>query len=480
MATQGKLHFSILPHGMHAKMTWAFVLMSCVPIGVLLLIAGWFAFPYTREAFPTLAKFFIDPRMDPTAATWWLWAVIALTVIIAALGSVYLTMKIVEPVLQMSQEAKRVAENPTSEGEVADQEDELGDVANALNKLTGYIRSSMLELKQVGERTSQINIEINKRMVILASLLQIGEFIGNAKDLDAVLDLIVERLGSVEDHAFSFLCLQPHELLQVMPRRAHQLDVKRLTQMVFATSSIIIDADHPPAEASQALWEELGRPNLVMQPILLRKRLAGVLAVGNHEPQYVFTPELMDLVSVFVKQASIALENALLLRKNKALAVKDEMTDLYNENYIRQRVEEEIKRAIAYQRPCAVAVFAVDAFADFHRQRGDAEAERALKKVGRIIQGSVTEIDRVGRFNTNEFVVVLPERNKRQAIEIAEEVRRRVQFAFASSPEQEGRLTVSGSVAENPLDGVTADDLLSKAKTMVNGAVERSHNAVVV
>jgi diguanylate cyclase (GGDEF)-like protein len=216
-----------------------------------------------------------------------------------------------------------------------------------------------------------------------------------------------------------------------------------------------------------------------MQPVMLRRRLIGVLAVGNHEPHHVFTPELTDLVSVFVKQTSIALENELLLRKNKALTVHDELTGLYNENYIRQRVDEEIKRAIAYQRPCAVAVFTIDGFEEFKRQRGEPDAERALKKVGRVIQESVTEIDRVGRFSNDEFIVVLPERNKRQAIEIAEEIRRRVEFAF-SSEEPGRRLTVCGSVAENPLDGVTAEDLLSKARTKVNGAAQRSHNAVVV
>ncbi len=268
-------------------------------------------------------------------------------------------------------------------------------------------------------------------------------------------------------------------MLRVGPRRAHQLDPKRLSQVVFVSSSVIIDAEHPPTEASRPLWEELGRPNLLMQPVTLRNHLVGVLAVGNHHPQYAFAPELIDLLSVFVKQTSIALENELLLRKNKALTVKDELTGQYNENYIRQRIEEEIKRAIAYQRPCAIGMFAINRFEEYQRQRGTPEADRALKKVAKVIEAAVTEIDRVGRFNNYEFVVVLPERNKRQAIEIADEIRRRVAFAFASSDEQADRLTISGSVAENPLDGITAEDLISKAQAAIHEAALRSPNAVV-
>jgi len=465
---------------MHAKLTWAFILMSCVPIGVLLFVAAGFAFPYTRELFPLLARLLVDPRTDPTGASWWLWAVIALTVVVATLGTVYLTMKIIEPVLQVSQEVKRLAENPSGEGVVTMQEGELGDLTNAVNQLTARIRTNMAELNQVGERTSQINLEIQKRMVILASLLQIGECIGSGKDLEAVLDLIVERLGSSEGpHAFSALCLQPHEVLRVTLRRAHQLDTKRLAQVVFDASSVRIDADHPPTEASKVLWEALGRPNLVMQPVMLRSHVIGVLAIGNHRPSHVFTPELIELVSVFAKQTSIALENELLLSKNRALAIKDELTGQYNETYMRGRLEEEIKRAIACQRPCAIALFTIDGFEGFQRQHEAFEVEQALKNVAKVIQETITDIDRVGRFNTQEFVVVLPERNKRQAIDVADEIRRRIAFAFASSEDPAEQLTVSGSVAENPIDGMTAEELLSKARAAIHEAASRSHNAVV-
>ena len=110
--------FQLLPRGVQAKLTLAFILMSCVPIAMLVWIAAWYAFPYTRELFPALGRFIVDAQVDPTAATWWLWAVIALTILVATLGGVYLTMKIIEPVTRMSREAKRLAEDPTSEGEL--------------------------------------------------------------------------------------------------------------------------------------------------------------------------------------------------------------------------------------------------------------------------------------------------------------------------------------------------------------------------
>lgn len=473
-----KMTFQVMPTGLRAKLMWAAVLMSCIPLTVLIVFVGWFVFPYTREAFPWLERFFLDPRMDPAGGTWWLWGVLALTALVSLLGGAYLMVKVVQPVLEVSREAKRLADHPELDEAVPEQEDELGDVTRALNQLTGRIRESMQELKQFGERTNEINTEIHRRMTMLASLLQIGELIGKATNLEVVLDLVVERLGTVEDEAFSFLCLQPTEGLNVGLRRGHQIDVQALAQCAFEFSSVIVDAGHRPTEHARPLWAKLGQPNLVFHPVQLRGQRVGMLAFGNRQPGYAFGPELVEFVSVFAKQVSIALENEFLLRKNKALAVRDELTGLYNERYIRQRLDEEIKRAIAYQRPCAIAVFTVDGLEAFRARRGQGETEQVLKKVGRVIEESVTDLDRVGYFAANEFVVILPERNKREAIEIAEGIRQRVEFAFASADQPLDRLTVSGGIAENPLDGVTADDLLSKSNALVAANGARSRNTV--
>src|SRR3989338_3914034 len=110
------------------------------------------------------------------------------------------------------------------------------------------------------------------------------------------------------------------------------------------------------------------------------------------------------------------------------------------------------------------------------KEKGAPEIERVLKRVAHVMQETVTEIDRAGRFNSNEFVVVLPERNKRQAIEIADEIRRRIEFAFGSSQDPSDQLTILASIAENPIDGVTVDDLFSKASGSLSKTIDSRSN----
>lgn len=459
----------LLPKGIRSKLLWAFLLMSVVPLVMLFLVAAWFALPYVRE-FYHLERWF--PLIDnPRDSTWWLVGLIGLTVAIALLGSLYLGMKVVEPVIHLSHKAKRLAEGHFDHELPVERDDEVGDLTSVLNQLTSRIRENMFELKQFGERTTQLNLEIHKRVVTLSGLLQIGELISNGAELNVVLDLMVEKLAQVDGQGFSFLCLQVLEDLPVTRYRASGIEVSQLKALAFEPTQTLIDSNHAAAKPLHATWEQLDRPNLLLQPVLIRNHPVGVLGTGNRHAGYRWSPELVDLAAVFGKQVSIAIENELLLRKTKALSIHDELTGLYNETYLHQRLEEEIKRAVLYQRPCAFAIFAIPEFANYRQRRGEPEAERTLKKVARLVQESVSEVDRVGRLKSNGIGVLLPERNKRQALEIVEQIRRKVIADFSAAPDPHDRLTFAVGVAENPLDGATADELVSKASSTLQHLV---------
>jgi diguanylate cyclase (GGDEF)-like protein len=186
------------------------------------------------------------------------------------------------------------------------------------------------------------------------------------------------------------------------------------------------------------------------------------------------------LLDIFAKQIAIGVENDFLLHRIEKLEIKDALTGLYNEMFIRSRLQEEIKRAIVYQRPCAFALLNVDNFEKFHRTFGLLRSEAALKKVASLVRDSVSEIDRVARFGDNDFAIVLPERNKRQALDLTEEIRRRIEVTFSSEQDPTCRITVSGGISENPLDGVESEELVAKAKASLAIAKSQGKNRVVV
>ena len=104
----------------------------------------------------------------------------------------------------------------------------------------------------------------------------------------------------------------------------------------------------------------------------------------------------------------------------------------------------------------------------------------AIKKIATLMRDSITDIDRVGRTGDDEFSVILPEKNKRQAQEIAENIRKRIESVFSEGQDKDKLLTLSAGLSENPLDGVDADQLIKKAKELLVKAKAQGRNRVVV
>jgi len=234
-----------------------------------------------------------------------------------------------------------------------------------------------------------------------------------------------------------------------------------------------------PEHLARAFCEKFAVKNTLALPVYLRGRIMAVLGSANTKEAFLYRKDDIELLDIFAKQIAIAVENDILIHRVEKLEIKDALTGLYNEAFIRSRLEEEIKRAIAYRRPCAFALFDIDNFRMFHEKFGLLHSEGTLKRIASIIKDSISEVDRVGRIGDDEFAVLLPEKNKRQAQELAEDIRKKIEFTFSENLDPNKKITVSGGVSENPLDGIIAEELIAKAKELVNLAKRQGRNRIL-
>ena len=212
-------------------------------------------------------------------------------------------------------------------------------------------------------------------------------------------------------------------------------------------------------------------------PIYSGRNIFGLLMVGNKQDDYKYRIDDLDLIKIFAKQITIAIENDIWLRKSKELSIKDDLTDLYSKNYVLSRLDEEIRRAIFYQRPCSFILFCIDNFKDLREAKGELIAEDIIKRVARIVKDNTTPVGKAARISGNEFGILLPEKNKREAAYIAESVRKQVEETNFS---REGslKITISGGVSENPIDGSTQEELFKRATDLLNNAKSMGKNRV--
>jgi len=247
------------------------------------------------------------------------------------------------------------------------------------------------------------------------------------------------------------------------------------------SKSLVLDKQNLlSAAVTSFVHDRLRSRNALILPIYLRGRVIALLGIGNNKDPFVYLKEDIELLDVFAKQLAIAAGNDILNHSLRKLEIKDDLTGLYNEAFMRSRLQEEIRRAIIYQRPCSFILFDIDNFKKYAQGFGSIQTESTLKKIAAIIRDSASEIDRVGRMSDDEFAVILPEKNKRKALEIAENIRKKIEFSFSEEKDQTRMLTVSGGLSENPLDGINAEELIVKAREMLNTAKQEGRNRIVV
>jgi diguanylate cyclase (GGDEF)-like protein len=418
-------------------------------------------------------------------------ASLLISIFVAVVG--FLVIKeVFDRLTLMTKQAKVIATGDINHKLEIHNNDEVGELGNVLNQLTNRIRGNMDELKAYSEKTTEINLEIQKKIVVLSNLLQVSSLISQEEKFENILKIAVEksRLLANSDTAFLLFKEESKESFLVKVAdgtSAHYLTAIKVgphedlyTQAFNLNKILILDKRNLTlSQLGVDFFTKFQIKNCLAMPIFLRGKVKAVLGVANNRDNFFYTKDDIELLDIFSKQIAIAIENDILAHRVEKLETKDILTGLYNKNFITNRLQEEIKRAIVYQRPCAFVVFDIDNFKSYREKLGLISAEMALKKIAVLVSECITEVDRVGRTGDDEFSLILPERNKRQGKEVAELICKKIQLAFPLDTNSDQGITISAGVAENPLDGVNAEQLTQKAEELLNKAKITGKNRVV-
>jgi two-component system, cell cycle response regulator len=146
------------------------------------------------------------------------------------------------------------------------------------------------------------------------------------------------------------------------------------------------------------------------------------------------------------------------------LAIRDELTSLYNYRYLQSRLSEEFKRAERYREPLSCAMIDIDHFKTFNDRYGHDVGDRVLQTVSQRLIEAVREVDVVARYGGEEFLLVLPSTHLAGALTVADRVWRMIgDKPFDIGESRLETITVSLGVALFPSRGVTTRDALLKA-----------------
>ncbi|MGA2774654.1 MAG: diguanylate cyclase [Candidatus Omnitrophota bacterium] len=170
------------------------------------------------------------------------------------------------------------------------------------------------------------------------------------------------------------------------------------------------------------------------------------------------------------------------LRSNKRLkeiSLTDPHTELYNYRFLENAIEAEFYRAKRYVQALSVIMVDIDYFKSVNDVYGHHFGDIVLKQFAKELKRMVRRYDYVIRSGGEEFIIVSPNIDRRQALGLAQRLLETLSLCSFGDNKHSVKLKLSMSVASYPEDKVKEGaDLINLADRILEKAKELGGNRV--
>jgi diguanylate cyclase (GGDEF)-like protein len=144
------------------------------------------------------------------------------------------------------------------------------------------------------------------------------------------------------------------------------------------------------------------------------------------------------------------------------LANNDELTGTFNRRCIFEKLNEEIRRALRADRPLSVAVIDLDHFKSVNDRYGHPVGDEVLRTFALSMLTNMRDIDFLGRYGGEEFLLLLTETNLENGLSAADRLRNIIAESDWAAIADGLAVTFSAGVS-GVRQGDTADRLVARA-----------------
>jgi len=185
-----------------------------------------------------------------------------------------------------------------------------------------------------------------------------------------------------------------------------------------------------------------------------------------------------DMVSVILKSTGIALSRQMNIARLADAASLDPLTGCYNRREFKTQINRNIASAMRHKTPLSVFMLDIDYFKKVNDTYGHQAGDQVLKSITSLVKKNIRTDDILARYGGEEFMVILPRTGKREAMELADRIRFKIEKTPIKTTENSIYITASFGVASLKGNG-NATELIKAADTMLYKAKLNGRNTVM-
>jgi diguanylate cyclase (GGDEF)-like protein len=304
----------------------------------------------------------------------------------------------------------------------------------------------------------------------------IGHQLAERLQVDEVLDLFIQKISEMLPVDYAYILEVNGEELQLL-RRVEKGEIlppdmepikknEGISGYVWANrkAAIFHSAKEWLKYAKGYMPPEA--QSLLSVPIVRHNEVIGVLFLASKRKRAYEKSQLI-IVDLLCSHFAVAIENAKHYKETKEHSEKCALTKVYNYRFFEKLVADEYNKLESGQRnQLSLVILDLDHFKIINDTYGHQSGNEILCELAERLQKCVDSKGTVARFGGEEFVVLLPDVPKEEALEIAESIRQEIAYYPFILQEHIGEeeiqlsvhVTASIGVATAPFD---ADDSLA-------------------
>ncbi len=412
---------------------------------------------------------------------------LVVAILIIGLSGMYLS-SIVNRVKELNDYCKSYPDESLSELKPDPYFDELGKMRQSLIEMMQQVKYEKCQFEDRYRKLLVANMSLEEKYAQSYTIQLILEEIGRELDSDQLLkktsDIIMGVFGSkrctiymVDEEKEALIIKIDSEVNENNENNDEDIipfNSDNIVARSWRAKRVFTESDAKPKELKYFKTKNIQRFHIF--PLTGRRGGLGVIVI-EHQPAGGFTSDLEDFAKLIAQEISLSVENAYLYEKMRQMANHDALTGVYNRMYLMNYMAEIFAGS---PQTVSVIMFDMDHFKKVNDKYGHLAGDMVLKTTTSLIQ-KMLPVGILGRYGGEEFVVILPEVNQKEARELADAMRLKIQeHNFITGDGIRIPVTLSAGLANYPQVSDSFKGLLELADEALYEAKNTGRNKVYV
>lgn len=221
---------------------------------------------------------------------------------------------------------------------------------------------------------------------------------------------------------------------------------------------------------------ELHFKNFVGFPIFEHENNIGAILLYSEELEFT-TKSRYEILSNFIGQVGISIENAKLFEKVEKMATIDGLTKVYNRTHFLTLAETAIKK----HKDISLIMLDIDYFKKINDTYGHLIGDVVLQELAVKVKGQFESKHIVGRYGGEEFLILLKDIKLEEAYKLAENLRKKIEnMKIETNIEELITFTISIGVANINKSILNIAQLIERADEAMYISKQKGRNKVSI